>query len=59
MATDVTWEYKRTAARVLAELEKTLGKDLEEAEYNLEWHGYSNGFYNCHPEQFRQVRCEV
>ena len=34
-------------------------KDLEEAEYNLEWHGYSNGFYNCHSEQFRQVRCEV
>ena len=35
MATDVTWEYKRTAARVLAELEKTLGKDLEELPEHL------------------------
>ena len=39
MATDVSWEYKRTAARVLAELEKTLGKDLEEEEKFMFVHG--------------------
>ena len=34
-------------------------KDLVEAEYNFEWSGYTNGFYNCEPGQFRQVRREV
>ena len=34
-------------------------KELGEAEYNFDWSEYSNGFYNCEPEQFRQVRCEV
>ena len=34
-------------------------KDLEEADYNLEWYGYSNGFYFCEREQFTQVRCEA
>ena len=31
-------------------------KDLEEADYSLEWSGYSNGLYRCHPGHFTQVR---
>ena len=34
-------------------------EDLKEADYSLEWSGYSNGLYRCHPEHFTQVRCEV
>ena len=36
---DVTTGYKKAAARVLVELEKTLGKDLEEQEKFMFVHG--------------------
>ena len=60
MATDVTWEYKRTAARVLAELEKTLGKDLEEAEKFMFVHGTADCSLPETPEGVEKcpARCE-
>ena len=33
--------------------------DLEEAQFSFDWSEYSNGFYNCEPGQFRQVRSKV
>ena len=39
MATDVSWEYKTTAAKMMEELERTLGKDMDEAEKFMFVHG--------------------
>ena len=60
MATDVSREYRTTAARVMEELERTLGKDMEEAEKFMFVHGTAEVRL---PEQIESVekseeRCE-
>ena len=60
MTTDVTWEYKRTAALVLAELERTLGKDMEEAEKFMFVHGTTESSLPEPPESVEKcpLRCQ-